>query len=393
MLAGLIFATEDADDRPGTLAATLPFGGLSLIEFQARLLVAAGASQIILVVARMTPELLGAINRIGRRGASVDAVRTASEVVAKLHPLARVLVVADGLVTNAEAIALLTAEAGDTLLVVDDRGMDTGFERVGALTAWAGLALLDPKRIEEVAAMPRDYDFQSTLLRVAAQDGAEHVRLQSGMLAGAHGIERDSRALAIRGNATLAGLIPKPIRWADRFVLAPLTRLSLPPLMARAVSTIAVSGSATMLALVGFGCFYAGWPATGLGLTIAAISGQSMGAALAWVRDETGQARLLQGGVLALAAISALWLARATYGATGAATGWAVALTTIAAAGLVERASDARLQRRWWASPVAYPVLMLPVVIAGQPLAALCIAAIYAFVTLGAAIEAFREKP
>ena len=393
MLAGLIFATEDADDRPGTLAATLPFGGVSLIEFQARLLVTAGASQIILVVARMTPELLGAINRIGRRGASVDAVRTASEVVAKLHPLARVLVVADGLVTNAESIALLTAEPGDALLVVDDRGVDAGFERVGALTAWAGLALLDPKRIEEVAAMPRDYDFQSTLLRVAAQGGAEHVRLQSGMLAGEHGIERDSRALAIRGNATLAGLISKPIRWADRFVLAPLTRLALPPLMARAVPAIAVSGSAALLALVGFGCFYVGWPGVGLGLTIAAISGLSIGGALAWLRDETSHARFQRGGILALAAFSALWLARATYIATGTATGWAVAFAAIAAAGLVERASDGRPLRRWWASPTAYPILMLPMVLAGQPLAAICIAAVYAFVTLGSAIEALREKP
>jgi hypothetical protein len=36
---------------------------------------------------------------------------------------------------------------------------------------------------------------------------------------------------------------------------------------------------------------------------------------------------------------------------------------------------------------------MLPGVLAGQPLAAICIAAIYAFVTLGSAIEALREKP
>lgn len=104
MLAGLIFATEDADDRPGTLAATLPFGGLTLIEFQARLLVAAGASQIVLVIARLTPELLGAINRIGRRGASVDAVRTAAEAMEKLHPLSRVLVVADGVMTTGEVV-------------------------------------------------------------------------------------------------------------------------------------------------------------------------------------------------------------------------------------------------------------------------------------------------
>ena len=52
MLAGLLFAVHDADDQPDRLAATLPFGGLTLVEYQARLLVSAGASQIILVAAR-----------------------------------------------------------------------------------------------------------------------------------------------------------------------------------------------------------------------------------------------------------------------------------------------------------------------------------------------------
>ena len=69
MLAGLLFATHDADDRPGALTATLPFGGLTLIEYQARLLIAAGASQIVVIVARLTPELLGALgaDRAARR--------------------------------------------------------------------------------------------------------------------------------------------------------------------------------------------------------------------------------------------------------------------------------------------------------------------------------------
>ena len=64
MLAGLIFAVQDADDRAGTLAATLPFAGMTLIEYQARLLIGAGVSQIVIVVARLTPELLGAVARI-----------------------------------------------------------------------------------------------------------------------------------------------------------------------------------------------------------------------------------------------------------------------------------------------------------------------------------------
>src|SRR3954465_6681301 len=131
MLAGLIFATEDADDRPGTLAATLPFGGLTLIEFQARLLVAAGASQIILVIERLTPELLGAINRIGRRGVSVDAIRTAGEAAEKLHPLSRVMAVADGLMTTNDMMPPMLGVPGDVLLVTDDREGASRYEQVG----------------------------------------------------------------------------------------------------------------------------------------------------------------------------------------------------------------------------------------------------------------------
>jgi hypothetical protein len=391
MLAGLIFATEDADDRPGVLAATLPFGGLTLVEFQARLLIAAGASQIILVVARMTPELLGAINRIGRRGAAVDAVRTAAEVAEKLHPLARLLVVADGLVTNAEIVSQLAGEGDDALLVLDDREAPQGLERVGATAVWAGLARLDPRHVAEVAALPRDYDFQSTLLRVAAQSGAAHLRLPEGE--SAHGVFRDSRDLADRGKAILAALVAPPIRWGDRYVLAPLVRLALPRLVARAVPTSALGGAGIVVAGLGCVAMRFGWVASGVGAAIAAIIIFSIGAVLAWLRDEDSLVRFGRGGALVTAAVTALLLGDSVRLASGTATGLAIALAGIFAAGLVERAGGAAIRRRWWASPVAYPVVMLPLAIGGQVIAALAVAAGYAALTLAAAVEALREKP
>jgi len=391
MLAGLIFATEDADDRPGVLAATLPFGGLTLVEFQARLLIGAGASQIILVVARMTPELLGAINRIGRRGAAVDAVRTAAEVVEKLHPLARLLVVADGLVTTADIVAQLAAEGDDALLVIDDREAPPGFERVGALTAWAGMARLDPRHVAEVAALPRDYDFQSTLLRVAAQSGVAHLRLPAAEPA--HGIFRDSRDLADRGKAILAALVAPPIRWADRYILAPLVRLALPRLVARAVPTAALGGAGILVAVLGGVAIRFGWVASGVGAAIGAVILFSVGAVLAWLRDEDALVRFGRGGALATAALTALLLGDTVRVTNDTATGLAIALAGIVAAGLVERAGGAAIRRRWWASPVAYPVLMLPLAIGGQVIAGLAVAAGYAALTLAAAVEALREKP
>lgn len=386
MLAGLIFATEDADDRAGALAATLPFGGLTLIEFQARLLAAAGATQIVLAVARMTPELLGAISRIGRRGIAVDAVRSAVDAVGKLHPLARVLVFADGVVTTGDVVQSLAAASRETLLVTDQG--DPRYERVGANAAWAGLALLDGKRIAEVAAMPRDYDFQSTLLRAAAQAGADQVRLDPQMAPG-HSIERSSQALARRGNSTVAALVAKPLRWAERLLVAPVVRRALPPLMARSVPAAGVLAAAAALALAAFVTILLGHFAAGMALACLAILGAGIAAGLAWVRDEGPLARVAEHAPAVIAAIAALLVG---YGA-GRPAGLILAVALVIAAALLERAATPGRQRRFWASPAAYPVVLLPLLIAGQPLVALAAAALYAAATLAAAIEGFREKP
>ncbi|MGY4396355.1 hypothetical protein ACVWZA_001535 [Sphingomonas sp. UYAg733] len=393
MLAGLIFATDDAEDRRGTLAATLPFGGLTLIEFQARLVVAAGVSHLVVVVARLTPELLGAISRIGRRGVSVDVVRNAVEAREKLHPLARVLVVADGLVTTGDVVESLVGLGQDALLTMSERDAMPGFERVGADTAWAGLALLDPKRIAEVAAMPRDYDFQSTLLRVAAQAQVTHIAMSPGAAGGAHGIERDSRTLADRGNVILAALVSKPTAWADRFLLAPLARLALPRLMARGVPSWVLSAVGVVLGIGALAATWFGWPATGIALTIVAALALTIGAALAWLRDEERHSRTQQAMIPAFASLAVLELGHVTSVHAGTATGWTLALALTAAAALVERAASDRTRRRWWGSPVAYLVAMLVPVGAGYPLIGLALAALYATLTLFAAIEAFREKP
>lgn len=386
MLAGLIFATEDADDRMGVLAATLPFGGLTLIEFQARLLAAAGATQIVLIVARMTPELLGAISRIGRRGVSVDAVRTAAEAVEKLHPLARVLVVADGVVTTGDVVQAIALMPHDTLLVTDQGNPQ--YERVGADTAWAGLALLDGKRIAEVAALPRDYAFQSTLLRVAAQTGADQVHLDAHMAA-THGIERSAHALARRGNGLVAALVAKPLRWADRYLLAPLVRRALPPLMARTVPTLGTIAAGAVLAIAGFVTQLSGHDAIGMAVVCLAIVMASIAAALAWVRDESALAQFAEHAKAGIAAVAVILVG---YGAQRPA-GPILAVALVIAAALAERAADPALQRRWWASPAAYPVVLLVLLAAGQPLLALGAAALYAAATVAAAIEGFRQKP
>lgn len=393
MLTGLIFATDDADDRPDMLAATLRFGGVTLIEYQARLLIEAGAAQILVAVARVTPGLLGAVNRIAKRGAAVDIVRSAAEAAAQLHPLARVLVVADGLVTSEAILSILAGEGAEALLVTGDADALPGFERVDAASCWAGLARLDPKRLGETAAMPGDYDFQSTLLRVAAQSGARRVALPTGTARQGHGIERDSRALGKRGRVVFAGLAASRPAWIDRYLFGPLARLLLPPIVEREIPDIGLLGGGIVAGGVAFALLYFDWVASGLGVGMVAIALFALGGMLSRIRGEERRERLQERAIWATAGGLCLLTGLSEDSFRGTVTGLVLAIGLVIAAALVERAAPLRLRRRWWGSPAAYPLLLAPFAAAGYTLAGLGAVAIYATATLAAAIEGLREKP
>jgi len=389
MLAGLLFATADASDRHDMLAATLPVGGVTLIEFQARLLIAAGASQIIVVVSRLTPELLGAINRLSRRGIAVDAVRGPAEVLAKLHPLARVMWLADGLMTTSVMVEAMRDRDRDTLLVAP-----TGdeLERIGPSAVWAGIATIDPQRIADVVKLPADYDFASSLLRVIAQRGAEQLPLPDTAVREGHGVQRDSRALAAKGRAALVAALGTRTNWVDRFLVAPLARLALPPLVARGVPPVALAGLGGLCGLGGLAAIAIGWTASGMAAIVLALAFLALADVLAWLRDERSLGRILRWSTPAVAALATLLLGQRVGFLAASATPPLLALATVLAGALAERAAAAVTRPWWWAVPAAYPLILLPAVLIGYPVWGLAVAASYASVTLAFAVEALRSR-
>lgn len=393
MLAGLLFAIHDADDQPDRLAATLPFGGLTLIEYQARLLIAAGAAQIILVVSRPTSELLGAISRIGRRGVAVDAVRSATEAAEKLHPLARVLMIADGLVTTEGVVADLAGEGGDALLVIPEADAPAGFERVGGQRAWAGVARLEPGRIAEVARLPRDYDMQSTLIRVAAQARAAHVELPVSALRDGHGIEHHAGSLDRRSRTVLAAAVAGRRGWFDRYILAPVGRWMLPMLVDRKVpgeGVAAAGGALGALGLVGIGF---GFAATGLIAVLLATMTLALGATLGDLRDQPRLVTAERIAAVAMPLAAILLFGWAVRTATYDGAPLAAAITLAVLAGLGERAIPKASRRGWWGSPSAHLVVVALSALLGVPVLGLAVAGVYAAATLADAIERLRRQP
>jgi len=393
MLAGLLFAIHDADDRPDRLAATLPFSGVTLIEYQARLLIAAGVSQIIIVVARMTPELLGAINRIGRRGVSVDTVRSAMEAGEKLHPLAPVLMLGDGLVTTDAIVKAMAVEDGDCLLVVPESDAGPGFERVGGQMAWAGVARLSSSRIAEVAGLPQDYDLQSSLLRFAVQSRATHVLLPTDAVRGGHGIERQARTLEERGRAVLMTIVSGRRGWFDRFVLAPIARLALPLLVDRGAAGTTVGAAGAALGVAGLVTIGFGLPSIGPVLSLVGCIALALGSVLSGLRDDASMAHgqtLAIGGV---AAASILVFAFFVSRYAGNNTALAIGTALVAIGALAERAILERERQMWWGSPAAYLLVVALFAILGFPVFGLGLTAVYATATLAVVIERLRRTP
>lgn len=390
MLAGLLFAIEEAAQPAGRLVALLPFAGTTLIEHQTRQLVAAGATQVVVIADPVPPELLGALHRMRRRGVAIDRVRDVAEAAATLHPLSRVVMLADGLVAGDAAVAELAGEGGDALLVVPGAGAPPGFERIGGASAWAGIARLDPARVAEVAALPADYDPQSTLLRVAEAAGAARMMLPAQALAAGHGVERDAGAVAGRGRRIVAAAVATRHGWFDRYLAAPVARAAMPALTAAGVTGAAAGVVAGALALLGIGALAAGWPRPGVLLVLVATAGCVLAATLATLREERAFATAATWGTVAIPYAAVLLLGRWIAAQEGAAVSLVTAVVLIAAAALGQRAI--RRYRGWWGSPPAYMLIAAVATLVGWAGTGLAIAAVYAGLTLTGAIEALRVE-
>lgn len=389
MLTGLIFATEEAEHQPGVLAATLPFGGMTLIEYQARLLIAAGAVQLLVAVGRVTPALAAAVNRIGRRGATVDIVRSAEEAKAKAHPLAVIVALADGLVTTDAVVANMALEPADTLLVTPT-GDATAVERVDSGHCWAGVATLSVDRLDDAARLPREYDFQSTLLRVATQARAAHVLLTAKAARSGHGVERDAGTLEVRSKDVLASLAEQRTGWIDRFVFTPVTRLVLPLLVRRKVPDIAVAMAGGALGLAGLAAipFWDAGAATVL-LFLAMVL-LSAGSLLGWLRGEDGHAAWQERGmeILGIAGILGIGLVQSLIVSAG--TAGVLALTGMVVTLLAKRVPVPRPP--WSATAATALVLTAPFALGGTVTIGLALVALHAGATLTHAIECLRDE-
>jgi hypothetical protein len=230
-LAALISAYHEAAAPDAGLRSTLPLAGRTVIERQARLAASAGASPIVLLVERVPPELLAAVDRLRSEGVTVTLARSAAEAADAVHPEDRLLLIADGFIGDEALIRRLLAVGGNSLLTVPDLGIDERFERIDAHSRWAGLALITGHTLKQTAPMLQDWDLQSTLLRRTVQGGARQFSVRGELANIQLNIATTRADLASVEQRILEGAEARRDSWVSRYFLAPLEQAATRYLM------------------------------------------------------------------------------------------------------------------------------------------------------------------
>lgn len=379
MFAGLIFAKDDSVDG-GSLVATLPFAGATLLETQIARVIEAGASRAFVVAGRVTAELSAAIDRVARAGHRAELIREPGELAEALTLGEAVMVVADGVIASAEVHDAMVRAPVPALLAVAQAPGDTRLERIDAQDHWAGIAMIDATLLERTVAALGEWDLQSTLLRRAAQEGAARRYLSGSTDAGDHALIVSARQAqdvdAVRMRVLIEGEGRVAERIVSRWIAQPLARLA----RTRSVSRRTIAAGAVAAALGGAGAFAAGWGVAGALLLLVSAIGAATARIAALHAFDDGAAAVgawIGEGVALIGAVAVAGTAGATLGAG-----------TIAALVLARRAHGERW--RWAPTPVTILLLLVAGLIAGTAWAGLAAVALHATVTLGVAIERLR---
>lgn len=282
-LAALIAAYHEAADEGAGLRATLPIAGRTLLERQARIAQAVGATHIIVVAEDRPSELAAAVNRLRDDGLDVLLAVGVAQAAKAVQAEDRLLLIADGVLVDESDLERLLKADGPGLLTVPDSFPDDRFERIDAQSRWAGAALVSGELLKHTANMLQDWDLQSTLLRRAVQTGAVQFPLSD---------PTAPHLLAALSATDLTDLQVRLVErsgefqrdWVSRYLLAPLEVAGMRRVMATSVTPDQLRLGALALTALSALAFSRGWLWAGLLLFL-------FGTPLAGVGERLGRLR------------------------------------------------------------------------------------------------------
>jgi len=270
----LLSARDSAREGTGAAAdgALIEFGGQPLVEFQARIAIAAGADHILIQTDSVTTDLAQLVDRLtGERQASVALVRDMLSLSRGLAPADRILLIAENMLIPTEAVVALAGQPPPAMLALPSVPTTSGFERIDAEAMWAGALLLPGEAVLATLDMLGEWDLGLTVLRRAVQMNAERIMLppelvMDGQLGALHSQQSADAALQVladRETRAVAGEGDGLQR-----VLAMVSRPLLHELVRRQIEPARLTGITLVLGILGLALGIAGFPVPGMVLAL-----------------------------------------------------------------------------------------------------------------------------
>jgi hypothetical protein len=337
MALGALIAAY-AEDDSGSLRALLPIAGRTLLEYQVRCASAAGAAPIVVIVERIPIALNEVLQKLQQDGLPVVTVTDGAEAASRFESGEMILVIADGLAPPPELLSTLGDEEEPVIITLPDDPAHEKFERIDAVSRWAGVAVVDAQTLGATVSMLGDWDLQSTLLRRSLQGGARLVPITAGI----------GEPLLAESGADLADLERHLIvasrgsrrDWASRYVLPLVEEFATEKLIETRVTPDTLVQLALGLSLGGAVAFATGWLWAGFALMVASTPLPLIARRLAALRlkpmPAKSRVRRLLWPVSGLAVIGLGWW-QAGHGSGWGALFAAVTAATLAEAARVER--------------------------------------------------------
>ncbi len=383
-LAAILSATAVSSDRPDISRAQLVFASQTLIEYQARQALMAGADQLFVMVEVVTPALSRLVDRIGAEGAQVFLVRDMASLVRQLPRESDVLLFADGMVADQHYVMALAEEEGNALLVVDDEATTAQFERVDAACRWAGVARVAPKTLFNTLDLIGDWDLVLTLLRAVVQNTPRRVSVPLADV-------REGRVALVetQAGADLVGkALAKPSdsgahdgAGAERYVIGPVARWIATHLLRMQVSPTHIGWTAAGTALTGLLATLPGWTFLPLLLFLLALLVEMVGRNLAGLTQQGPGHVVLDLAPAAIIAIGVAWIGSQNRAATD---GLHLGLLCMAAALVVRKGGMTTLPGWALITPGSVVLFLIAGYLGGNVAAALSVGALLAILSLAA---------
>ncbi|MCB2089176.1 MAG: hypothetical protein KDD98_10185 [Sphingomonadaceae bacterium] len=296
----------DADDGAGVPIAFTRYGAHNLARHQLEQALDFGCEKIVALCHGMSPDILALQHAAEAAGARFHAITGARPLSGLVSAADEVLVLADGLLADGDALAGLLGERPGVTVLPAAKAVPAGFERIDGERAWAGAMLLRGSMVERLADLPPDSDPASALLRIGLQAGTRMVPLPDIEDSSSDWIlVREPAQLETASERAMLSRL-RPTGWfapfralADRFA-----GKTYSVLFSKGISATAMGAGGLFLAFISL---LAGWfGGAGAGFAILALASITMMIAQALERLEAQDSGVTQMSLLADLAILAL---------------------------------------------------------------------------------------